>query len=105
MSIEEYKTDSGEKQYRVKVSRRSNRDPSIRIQKMKLGISSYELARKVESALKEEAVRAVVEREHQGCTWGKLVDEWELALTDPSESIGASTTAEDYIQVLRTWTP
>jgi len=106
MSIKNFEKD-GQIFYEVSVSRRSKIDPTIRIERRFTDIKSERDAHRIERRLAEEVQKEISKREQRGISWGRLVDEWELAMRNGhrlQRPVGA-TTATDYIASLRQYTP
>lgn len=106
MAIDQYQDDSGNTLYKVAVSKRSNADPSLRLQKLKTGIKTLTEARSVEKTLRQQIQREIWEREQVGCSWGKLVEDWGAALFNGTgmDRPLSQTTIEDHIRALEIYT-
>lgn len=106
MSIKTYNDPSGRELLRVHVSRRSNKNPSIRVQRMQSGIATRAEAERIERRFRDEALKEMLERERLGCTWGALVEAWERSLPTRGDHDGpiTSLSGEDYSMTVRAWT-
>lgn len=107
MSISKYFDSSeGRDCYRVRVVRKSAERPGMVVQKKALRISTLAEAEKIERQLSKEADRELFSKEAAGLKWGRLREDWELAVRKNdifAKPLGASA-LEEYAQVLRTFT-
>jgi integrase len=106
MAVNEYKTESGETLYRVRVIRKSAEKPGVVIQKSALGIKDLSAAEKVEKRLNREAERELAQREIKGTLWGELVNDWSEAHHRGDVFVKTLTkgSVADYLSLLRTYT-
>jgi integrase len=80
--------------WRASVSIRSEKDPSIRLQKAKFGFETEQDARKEESKLIRVCEREILTRETQGASWATILEAWEMHLRTTDL---ASSTKQDYV--------
>lgn len=97
---------NGKVTFQITVELKSKADPSIRIQKKKIGLKTESEAKRWERKLRDEVQMEIYRREQTGGAWGHLVTEWIEALncgTGTNRPVGAST-VESYSQILRDYT-
>lgn len=105
MTIRPFTEKDSSTTYRVTIFVRSPENRTLSVQKKKFGIKTLSEAKKVEDKLKKDALRELVTREQQGNTWETLVNLWQGALySGTSSSKICTTTMEDYLTALRTYT-
>lgn len=107
MSISKYLDEKDQKEYfKVRVSRRSSLDQTIRIDRMLSQIKTLAEAERAEKRLIQQTDREVFEAESRKAKWGNLVQEWELAVRNKdifTRGLGANALS-DYYNVLKVWT-
>ncbi len=101
-----YRSENGTGFYDVSVVCKSKVFPKTRVQRTATGIRSKANAKRIETRLRNEAIRDLTLKEQQGQTWGQLLDDYELALITGKELAKpvSRTTKEDYMQALRKYT-
>lgn len=86
--------------WKVSVSVRSEKDPSIRVQKAKFNFKTEREAQREESKLLRECERSVLIKETKGSSWQVVLESWETSL---DEKLSA-TTKTDYVSVAYKYT-
>lgn len=103
----ETKTDpSGTVLYRLLIRKRSSINSRVRAQVRSEWFDTEAEALKQEKKLNKKIDEQLARRQQEGCSWGSLVERWELALRtgkDIGRKITAST-VENYCHGLRTHT-
>lgn len=94
MAVTSYLGKNGDTLWRTSVSIRSEKDPSIRLQKAKFGFQTEQDARKEESKLIRVCEREILTRETQGASWATILEAWEMHLRTTDL---ASSTKQDYV--------
>lgn len=100
MAITSY-DQTGETLWKVSACVRSNKKPSVRVQKAKFAIKTEWEAKREETRLIRECEREVSIRENQGESWGALVEAWERHLAKARADSLSQTTRTDYVNALR----
>ncbi len=105
MSVKRIEKD-GQVSFEVRVGVRSKNFPRIKVELQDSSAKTQNEAEKLERRLMQEANRKMLMREQQGVLWGRLVDDWEMALREGkgSDRHVEVSTAQDYIQNLRIYT-
>ena len=91
MAITSYLGKNGEPLWKVSVSVRSSKDPSIRIQKAKFGFATEREAEREETKLLRECERGALLRETQGSSWESVLEAWVKGL---DEGLAQATRAD-----------
>lgn len=100
MAVTSYLGKNGATLWKVSVSVRSSKDPSIRVQKAKFGFQTEREAEREESKLLRVCEREVLLKETQGSSWQTVLESWEKSL---DEKLNA-TTRKDYVAVAYKYT-
>lgn len=93
MAITSYLGKNGEPLWKVSVSVRSSKDPSIRIQKAKFGFATEREAEREETKLLRECERGALLKETQGSSWESVLEAWAKGLDEGL----SQTTRTDYV--------
>ncbi|MBT4761538.1 MAG: site-specific integrase [Bdellovibrionaceae bacterium] len=91
--------------YTVTVSVYSSKDRSLRKQKFKSGVKNLKEAKRIERMLFHKAHEELMRLELVSCSWGTLVEKWELSQRDCSYGRKLQTTTViDRVNALRQYT-
>lgn len=107
MSITTYvDSEDGKSYFRVRVAKKSSLRTDLRLDRRVMKVSSMAEAQKIEKQLMKEIDRELIERERESISWGKIIEDWEMAVRGRdvfARPIGVSGLA-DYLSVLKHYT-
>ncbi len=103
MAVTSYEKD-GKTYWKIYINLRSKVDPTIRAQKLLIGIKSQAKAESEDRKLTIELAHKLGRLENQGATWESVIDRWEHEKrTYPGKNY-VLTTVMDHSALLRNWT-
>ncbi len=104
MSVSSYEKD-GKTLWRVYLNTRSKTDPTIREQKLVVGLESKKAALTEEKKLYREITEKLMKRTSQGMTWEQVIDRWEMVMeSDKAPYQYQANTITDHVSRLKKWT-
>lgn len=103
--IQQYATQEGKTQYKVRVFLRSNINARLRVTRQQGSIDSEAQAQKIEAQLKKECEREIQSLEAQGVQFGELAEDWHqhYEKIKVATSQRSKTTHDDYLGGIRKW--
>ena len=103
--IQQYTTQTGTVQWRVRVYARSAKNRNLRITRQQGEIGTELQAKKLEHQLKRECERALQQKESKGTLFCDLVDSWYGHFEKIKVATGhrQKTTQDDYLGGIRKW--
>lgn len=103
MGIKSYELN-GRQYYRVIYSRRSEKNPRVRVQRKYEGIESKEEAEAILQACSREVAYLLAQKESQGDTWSGLIQSWNHFHEKYPTGQYSESTRRDYVAKLKKWT-
>ena len=104
MAISSYEKN-GKTLWKVYINLRSKNNPTIRAQKLVLGLETEKAALAEEKKLLRQLTENLAKQEGQGLTWETVIGRWELAMrTNRDHYNYQPTTILDHVARLHRWT-